>query len=368
MEPTIHNIESAGDETEFIVKNCNVSFMNALRRTILSQIPTVVFRTTPYEKSLVQIRENTCRLNNEIIKQRLSCIPIHIVDETIDLDDYVVELDEENDTNSIRYITTEHMKIKNIKTDKYLDRKEVQRIFPKNSLTNEYVLITRLRPIMNNEGVGESIRFTAKMVRASACEDGCFNVASTCTYSMLQDPVKQKEAWNAKETQYKAQGLGTEEIMDEKENWYNHDAKRIYQENAYKFKLETIGVYTNSELVNKACEIMKEKFTKLLQSIDGRTISVEKSETLMNAFDVKLEGEDYSVGKSLEYALYSKFYEREGVFDYVAFRKFHPHDSYSVIRVSFKDNTTSKEEVYGFLKQGCIDSIQVFEDIQKNFT
>lgn len=367
MNPTIHNIESSTEETTFTIKNCNVSFVNAIRRTILSQIPTVVFRTTPYEESLVIIEKNTTRLNNEIIKQRLSCIPIHIVDETINLDDYVVEIDEENDTNTIKYVTSEHFKIKNIKTDKYLERKEVQRIFPKNDFTNEYILIARLRPLMNSDAVGETLKLNAKMTRSNANEDSCFNVASTCTYSMLQDPVKQKQAWNEKEKLLKSQGFTPEEIMDDKENWYNHDAKRIYQPDSFNFNLETIGVFTNNELINKACDIMKNKFNTIIEQIDGRTININKSETLMNAFDIKLENEDYSVGKSLEYALYSKYYENEGVFDYVGFRKFHPHDTYSVIRVSFKDNVSNKEQLYGFLKQSCQDVVTLFDKIKGNF-
>lgn len=365
MNPTIHNIESSGDETEFTVKNCNVSIINALRRTIISQIPTVVFRTSPYEKSLVQIEENTTRLNNEIIKQRLSCIPIHIVDETIDLDDYIVELNERNDTNAVKYITTEHFKIKNIKTDKYLETKEVQRIFPKNPFTNEYIIITRLRPALNSDG--EAIQLNAKMTMSNAQEDSCFNVSSTCSYSMLVDPVKQKEVWNTKEKDLETKGMTKEDIMDEKENWYNHDAKRIYQENAYKFILETIGVFTNTEIITKACEIMKSKINKIKELIEGRTIPIDKSETLMEGFDVKLEGEDYSVGKALEYALYSKYYEKEKIFDYIAFRKFHPHDSYSVIRISFKDNSNDKDQLYGYLKQGCEDVNNAFESIQKAF-
>lgn len=367
MEPTIQSIETFGDETDFIVKNCNVSIVNALRRTIISQIPTVVFRTAPYETSMVQIEENTCRLNNEIIKQRLSCIPIHIVDESINLEDYVVELNEENDTSTIKYVTTEHFKIKNIRTDTYLDTKEVQRIFPKNTITNEYILITRLRPALSADSVGESIRLSAMMTRTNAEEDSCFNVASTCSYGMLPDPVQQKVAWTKREAELTQSGLSREEIIDEKENWYHHDAKRIYQENSYAFKVETLGVFTNNELITKACDIMKQKFNVLMEAIDGRTITIEKSDTLMNAFDITLDGEDYSVGKSLEYAIYSKYYEREQVFDYVGFRKFHPHDLHSILRLSFRDNNDNKENVYAYLKQGCLDVIQAFDMIEKNF-
>lgn len=367
MNPIIQNIENNGDETVFEIKNCNVSFVNALRRTIISQIPTVVFRTSPYEKSLVNIYTNTTRLNNEIIKQRLSCIPIHIVDPDIDLDDYVVELNEENNTENIRYITTEHFKIKNIKTDKYLESKQVQRIFPKNSFTNEYILITRLRPSFSDDTRGESLKLTAKFTRSNAEEDSCFNTSSNCTYMMLPDAVKQKEAWNNREKKLRTDGIPEEDILNEKVNWYNHDAKRYFEKDSFKFIIETIGVYTNAELLKKGCDIMREKIYKIIEQIDGRTISIEKSDTLMNAFDIKLEREDYSVGKAIEYAMYSKYYENEKLIDFVSFHKFHPHDNHSIIRLSFKDNSEDKDIVYEYIKQGCIEVMEVFDIIKKAF-
>ena len=66
--------------TDATISNINCSLANALRRVILANIPTVVFRTSPYEKNDATFHINTSRLNNEILKQRLSCIPIHISD------------------------------------------------------------------------------------------------------------------------------------------------------------------------------------------------------------------------------------------------------------------------------------------------
>ena len=62
----------------FTIANIDVSYVNAIRRTILSDIPIVCFKTTPYEQNKANIVINTTRLNNEILKQRLSCIPIFI--------------------------------------------------------------------------------------------------------------------------------------------------------------------------------------------------------------------------------------------------------------------------------------------------
>jgi DNA-directed RNA polymerase alpha subunit len=64
----------------FTLSGVNVSLANAIRRTILSDIPLIVFRTSPHEQNKANIILNTTRLNNEILKQRLSCIPIHIKD------------------------------------------------------------------------------------------------------------------------------------------------------------------------------------------------------------------------------------------------------------------------------------------------
>jgi DNA-directed RNA polymerase alpha subunit len=62
----------------FTISNIDISYINALRRTILSDIRICVFKTTPYEENNATITFNTTRLNNEIVKQRLSCIPIVI--------------------------------------------------------------------------------------------------------------------------------------------------------------------------------------------------------------------------------------------------------------------------------------------------
>ena len=63
----------------FTIENANVSIANALRRTILSDINCVVMDTS-LEKKDIKIFKNTTRFNNEILKQRLSSIPIHIKD------------------------------------------------------------------------------------------------------------------------------------------------------------------------------------------------------------------------------------------------------------------------------------------------
>ena len=94
----------------FTLENANVSIANALRRTLLSDINCVVMDTS-LEKKDIKIFKNTTRFNNEILKQRLSSIPVHIKDLDA-IDDLVVEINEVNDSDSIVYVTTKDFKIK----------------------------------------------------------------------------------------------------------------------------------------------------------------------------------------------------------------------------------------------------------------
>ncbi len=106
MDPSVKNVEEENGILRFQLENTNVSIANALRRIILSEVPTIVFKTEPYAESKMNITKNNTRLNNEILKQRFSCIPIHITDTTFPVEDHEVELDIANNSGSIQLVTT----------------------------------------------------------------------------------------------------------------------------------------------------------------------------------------------------------------------------------------------------------------------
>ena len=95
----------------FTLSGVNVSIANAIRRTMLAEIPTLVFRTSPYEENKANIMINTTRLNNELLKQRLSCIPIHVNDiENFPFSNYIMELNMENTTDTTIIVTSKDFK------------------------------------------------------------------------------------------------------------------------------------------------------------------------------------------------------------------------------------------------------------------
>ena len=118
--PTISTYNNNKEEQlTFTLEGCNVSIANALRRIVLSDINTYVFKTFPHTENRANFTVNTSRLHNELLKQRLGCIPIHHV-HTIegfqnDYKNYVVEVDVKNESDTIRYVTTEDFKVKRAK-------------------------------------------------------------------------------------------------------------------------------------------------------------------------------------------------------------------------------------------------------------
>ena len=63
----------------------------------------------------------------------------------------------------------------------------------------------------------------------------------------------------------------------------------------------------------------------------------------------------------LAYELYTHMFGKK--LTYVTFYKKHPHDSTSILRVAFNEET-SPEKVYEYLNSTCLLCIEVIQDIQ----
>ena len=96
----------------------------------------------------------------------------------------------------------------------------------------------------------------------TAGEDGTFNVASTCAYKFTSDKIRQDGAWQDKLAEISAEEKKNPEIIALlQQNWYNHEGLRYFKKDSFEFKIETIGVFSNHELLQKACEILIAKLT-----------------------------------------------------------------------------------------------------------
>jgi len=363
MEPRISNLREENGFLKFTLLDCNMSIANALRRIIVSDIPTFVFRTYPYSENKAEITHNTTRFHNEIIKQRLSCIPIHIDDMDFPYKDYVVEVDVKNDTDSILYVTTKDFKIKNSKTEVYSDESAVRAIFPPSSVTGDYIEFARLQPKLSENIDGERLTLRCGLDIGMASQDGAFNVISTCAYECTPDVAKANEVWGEKEAAMKKSNMTETEVEFEKKNWFLLEAKRYYQPNSYDFIIESVGVFDNNEIVIKACKIMISKCEKFLYDLEHGKVSIVPSETtLKNGFDVTLVNEDYTLGKVIEFYLYQQNFIADKTLSFCGFRKPHPHAMDSIIRVAFH-NEIDPVGVSGYIQGATDNAIAAFKKL-----
>tara|TARA_B100000902_G_C27286149_1_gene904535 strand:+ start:832 stop:1950 length:1119 start_codon:yes stop_codon:yes gene_type:complete len=369
MDPIIKELTEEDNYLRFKITGVNVSIINALRRIILSEIETFVFRTTPYEENKVNFEINTTRLNNELLKQRISCIPIHINDMDFPAEDYVVELDVINNSDTIIYVTSQDFKIKNIKVDKYLSIEETQKIFPPDSISGYFIDITRLRPKISDEIGGEQLKLTATLSKGTAKQNSSFNVVSTCSYGATVDDVKRNEVWTKKLKELKA--AGEKDIESIKQDWNLLEGKRYIKENSFDFVIESIGQMPNMLIVSKGAEVMLEKLRAFLEVIQTQeNVIIPTNTTIPHSYDILLEGEDYTLGKVIEYVLYTKHYNNNpgssNLLTYCGFRKPHPHIDKSYIRLGFTSATTPTD-IIGLLANSLSDIRNIFLKILSEF-
>ena len=368
MTPNIINIsEDDHGHLTFRLNQINVSLANALRRIIISDIPLYVFRTTPYEKNKANIEINTTRMNNELLKQRLSCIPIHIpIDSDFPLHDYELVIDQTNTSNHIQYVTTEHFKVRHKETQKYISPAETKKIFPPNKITNDYILFARLRPKLSDELQGESVKLTCDFDIGTAKEDGMFNVVSTCAYAYTVDEVKQQKEWAKIEKDLRKK-MDENTIEERKRDWMLLEGQRYTIPNSFDFNVQSIGIYNNGKIVQLACKIMIEKIRDFIDLLQKETSIQSADSTIPNSYDIILKKEGYTLGKVIEYMLYHNFYEKKQILSYCGFKKPHPHIDESILRLAFKEPLENKTLLLPYVLQASEEAIEFFKHIEKEF-
>jgi DNA-directed RNA polymerase alpha subunit len=367
MNPALSKISEEDDITRFTLSGINVSFANALRRTILSNIPINVILTEEYETNQCIIHVNTGRLHNELLKQRLSSIPIHMKDLDVLPGKYSLEVDVKNDGDTIEYITTEQFRLKNKTTGNFMTENEVRKIFPPNPKTGYFIDFARLRPKISETIPGERIHLSADFSIGTAQMNSMYNVVSICSYSYTPDLTKAQEVWEEQEAKLRSEEATGDEIAFQKENYRLLDAQRHFIVDSFDFVLKTIGIYENVDLIKKACAILQNKLIDIIQAIDSDSLSIVNSETTMEScFDVVLENEDYTIGKVVEYILYEKYYQGDKSLSYCGFKKFHPHNMDSIIRIAF-DEKGDKNMVKQYMRDVCVDAQEVFKTIYGMF-
>ena len=369
------------------LSNIHVSFVNALRRTILSDIPIVVIRTETFDTNQCTIQTNTSRFHNEIVKQRLSTIPIY----TQDLDTFptkyrlIVKAKNESD-HEMLWVTTDDFQLQDKENEQFLDPMETRKIFPHDAKTDRPIDFLRLRPTIGTTINGEEINLQAEFSVATAKENGMYNVVSKCAYFNVINPEARDNLWALHLQNYKNEGLTEEEIEFEKKNFNYLDAYRCYKTddngdpNEFEFVIQSLGIYSNYQIAFLACQILIQKCKTFANDVESQVVPIHESKqsrdlnytsitvsSIENSYDIILEEEDYTMGHLLCHVLYTLFYKEDQELTYVGFKKYHPHDDYSVLRMAFKDNGNAILLAKQYLIVACTQAVNVISTIQSKF-
>ena len=357
----------------FTITNTDVSYVNALRRTILADIPIICFKTTPYEENKANIMINTTRLNNEILKQRLSCIPICIPNlEDTPIKNYLLELDVENKMDTTYIVTTKDFKIKDLSSNIYLEDGFVKKIFPPfippTGNGEYYIDFVRLRPRISDEIPGERIKLTCEFAVSTARDDSMFNVTGTCSYGYTPDPEKMEEQLEIRKQKWKDEDKKESEIKFEAVNWKLLEGLRYVKKNSFDFIIQSVGIYENEKIIIKASEILLHKFEIMKNALAQDELEIKAADnTMENCYDVTLVNEDYTIGNILNYELYTIFYRDLKMLSYVGFKKLHPHDSDSILRLTLTDITKGISTIKTMLNSVMDESMKKLHAIKGCF-
>ena len=166
----------------FDIYDIDLAIINSIRRIIISEIeiPGMIGENNP----TIDIISNNGPLHNEYLIHRIGLIPICLKENEIDSyedNSIIFELNVENKNYNTLNITTANITGK--RNDNEIDKKELSEIFYPNIVSNNNILITRLR----ND---EKLHFKGKVVKKNGKYNAAFNPTSLANFSFITDNSK----------------------------------------------------------------------------------------------------------------------------------------------------------------------------------
>ena len=321
------------NQISFETKDIDLSILNAIRRVLLMDIPILGFNGSGIDTS-INIVENTSVLNNEIISNRIALIPLNIDESYNDnfdpnINKLEITLDVScNENDNMKLITTEHLIVKK-------DEKVIKNFFSKNKISNEYILITKLRK-------NEKITLDAYAVKETGRKNASFSIVSGLT--VYNKPMDNKDITD---------------ILEKERN---------YIENEFVFKFEIINnSFSHYYLLNKAISILIQKITIL-----NDKVTLQQYKDYENTYDYVIPDENDTIGNLVQsyifdtYVLTKTKINEESYCSYVGYVVKHPLERKLNIRVTI-ENTSDINIFKDFMKIVCNKIInEQLQVIQKN--
>lgn len=321
--PNILSFQVNNENNDFLI-----SFMNGLRRTILSDIP---IWTIDEEK--IEFGENNSLLNNEFLKHRLILIPFLNENPSISYDHIRVECSVKNDSENIKSIYVSDFKLINEDTETELDINKYL------STDYEDILFAKLK-------YNEYFSFQAKFTQNTSHHGGAqYCPVSTC--SVLFEPDESELNNQIKQMN-----------ENDKNIFKINNQQKLYKKNkfgnpyTFLMNIESIGYLTTHQIIKKALSIIKQKIEFYQEKIEDYTLE--------NGFYLlSLNHENDTLGN-----LISSYINDEKDISFSGYNIEHP--LYEVVKLKIKTEL-SKEKLIELLTKKNKFLIDLIDKFMKEF-
>ena len=345
---------------EFEINEIDVSIVNAMRRVILAELKNYGFHFNAYTNSNINIITNTSPIHNEFLAHRISLIPICGTEKMIanrELDKYKFVLYKENNSNEIIDVTTQDFVVYDDNNNKI----KTDELFPKNKITNDYILITKLRPKVGDKNQCVNIECIATI--GNPKESICYSAISLCTFSNLIDTDQERKAIdniknnNSLSDVDKKMQLKKFETIERQRLFHKNE---YHEPNRFNFLLESESGLSPVYIVNMSFDILKSKIIRLLDMNDHDIIEISSHET-EDMLDVLIHGETHTVGNLLQSLIFNEYCRRHKEVKYIGYNVPHPLENDVIIKIKFTNNDM---DVKDFLEKAFNHVINILQSLQ----
>jgi DNA-directed RNA polymerase alpha subunit/DNA-directed RNA polymerase subunit L len=330
------------NKASFRIKSLDVGVVNAVRRVIMSYLPTLAVGFDPYNKDLndLTFHKNTTTLHNEILGHRISMIPLHlrVTDPAI----YRFEINISNSTHEVITVTTDHIKcfvetFPEVYSE--LPESSTRTIFPIDKITGDPIIITKLKP-------REELFVTFKTRKGYGYQNACWSPVSLCSYTFVVDEQKaqagladklneiESEKKMAEEMPREAFAAKLKEIDERQENYKKVfdtlDRYRFFHTNQYgeptlyDFQIEVENGSDPIDLVGLAFRWLEDKLDDLAPTIQ----KIGEDFYLLTFTD-----SEHTIGNLLQTLFFREYVRKSGEITYVGYNVPHPLEKVMIMKL-----------------------------------
>ena len=393
--------KSKATELQFDIKGdtetgLDKSIINSIRRTLLSTIPTVAFRTESDNSDII-IKKNNASLHNEFIADRIGLIPLYINPSDYHKQ-YLFHLNVvSNQSEPITTITANDFEIYPLKKtvdplllesidfndydkENKLSQKEKDTIFKpfKFNGKNNYCIITELKS--TNSSTRQEIEMYGVPSLSYAYENAKWQAVSRATYAfkrddklfekIFQEKVKMNEIAKSNQAKFKK-----ELFIAESERYFHRD--KNLQPYWYTFNIDSVHFMKSKELFISANQLLIENLEKLIEELPKLVLQEKSFLTLEQLdegiFKIIMTGFDDTIGNIIQNYIATRMINDSSIMSVCGYKKTHPLEDTIFFIMSLNKNNkvfqlNKPQQVVAIIEQlneACNGLIQVFSIVIK---